>query len=84
LRKLVEYFPGLDNFNNRTTLFASEDTRTVAEFEPVDSEVVEIRWFALDEAMHMVFSGEILDAMTVAGLLAYQGRPHRGAPRSAR
>ena len=51
LRKLVEYFPGLDNFNNRTTLFVSEDTRTVAEFEPVDSEVVEIRWFALDEAM---------------------------------
>lgn len=84
LRKVVEYFPGLDNFNNRTTIFASEDTRIVSEFKPVDSEVVEIRWFALDKAVEMVFAGEILDALTVTGLLAYQASRAQGAPRSAR
>lgn len=84
LRRLVEYYPGLDNFNNRTTLFLSEDTRVVSEFKPVDSEVVEIRWFALDEAMKMVFAGEILDALTVTGLLAYQARRAQFSPSSAR
>jgi ADP-ribose pyrophosphatase len=78
LRKLIEYYPGLDNFNNRTTLFLSEDTETVANFEPTDAEVVEIRWFPLGEALEMVFSGRILDALTVSGLLAYEVR--RAAP----
>ena len=72
LRRLVEYYPGLDNFNNRTTVFASTETRAVATFSAVPSEVTEIRWFALEAALRMVFAGEILDALTVTALLAYQ------------
>jgi 8-oxo-dGTP pyrophosphatase MutT (NUDIX family) len=72
LRKLVEYYPGLDNFNNRTTVFASGETRTVAQFIAEPSEVTEIRWFPLDAALKMVFAGEILDALTVTALLAYK------------
>ncbi len=72
LRRLVEYYPGLDNFNNRTTVFASEDARVVAPFKADPSEVTEIRWFPLESALRMVFSGEILDALTVAALLAYK------------
>ena len=72
LERLVEYYPGLDNFNNRTTIFASTHTRMVAEFKGEPSEVTEIRWFPLDAALKMVFSGEILDALTVTALLAYK------------
>jgi ADP-ribose diphosphatase len=72
LRKLVEYYPGLDNFNNRTTVFLSEQTRALREFSGVASEVTEIRWVPLPEALRMVFDGEILDALTVTGLLAYK------------
>jgi 8-oxo-dGTP pyrophosphatase MutT (NUDIX family) len=72
LRKLVEYYPGLDNFDNRTTLYVSDITRDAREFMPTESEVVEIRWTPIREALGMVFSGQILDALTVTGLLAYQ------------
>jgi ADP-ribose pyrophosphatase len=77
LRKLVEYYPGLDNFDNRTTLFVSDTTRDARQFTPTESEVVEIRWTPVQEALHMVLSGQILDALTVTGLLAYQATSTR-------
>lgn len=70
LKKLVEYYPGLDNFNNRTTIFLSESTRVVKPFQPMPSEVTAIEWFPVATAVDMVRSGKILDALTVAGLLA--------------
>ena len=71
---LVTYYPGLDNFNNRTTLFRSAQVEVVAPFVPNEAEVVEIRWIPLEECLGMVFSGAILDALTVAGLLAVKVR----------
>ena len=79
LKPLVVYYPGLDNFDNRTTLFCSEKVEVAAPFVPDDAEVVEISWMALDTCLDMVFRGEILDALTVAGLLAYQARLRRGS-----
>jgi len=78
LKPLVVYYPGLDNFDNRTTLFYSEKVEVVAPFVADDSEVVEIRWMDVNTCLDMIFRGEILDALTVAGLLAYQARMHRG------
>ena len=75
LRRLVEYYPGLDNFDNRTTIFLSEAPRVAREFIPVPSEVVEIRWVPFDEAADMVASGRILDALTVTGILAVRALP---------
>jgi 8-oxo-dGTP pyrophosphatase MutT (NUDIX family) len=75
LKPLVVYYPGLDNFNNRTSLFYSERAEVVRAFVPDASEVVEIRWVELNSCLDMVFHGEILDALTVAGLLAYQAKP---------
>lgn len=80
LKPLVVYYPGLDNFDNRTTLFYSEKTEIAAPFVADDAEVVEISWMGLDRCLDMIFRGEILDALTVAGLLAYQARRHRGNP----
>jgi 8-oxo-dGTP pyrophosphatase MutT (NUDIX family) len=74
LQRLVEYYPGLDNFNNRTTVFASTETRKVTDFAAEPAEVTEIRWFTVASALNMVFSGEILDALTVTALLAYKAR----------
>lgn len=70
LKKLVEYYPGLDNFNNRTTIFLSKSVRTVKPFQPMPSEVTAIEWFPVADAVDMVRTGKILDALTVAGLLA--------------
>lgn len=70
LKKLVEYYPGLDNFNNRTTIFLSKSVRIVKPFQPIPSEVTAIEWFPVAEAIDMVRTGKILDALTVAGLLA--------------
>lgn len=74
LKPLVTYYPGLDNFDNRTTLFLSQNTEVVAPFAPNTSEVVEIRWLAMDQCMDMLSRGEILDALTVTGLLACWAR----------
>ncbi len=74
LKPLVVYYPGLDNFDNRTTLFFSEKVEVAAPFVADDAEVVEISWMAVDTCLDMIFRGEILDALTVAGLLAYQAR----------
>jgi 8-oxo-dGTP pyrophosphatase MutT (NUDIX family) len=74
LKPLVTYYPGLDNFDNRTTLFISEKSEVAAPFVADDSEVVEIRWLTMDACMDMIFRGEILDALTVTGLLACKAR----------
>jgi 8-oxo-dGTP pyrophosphatase MutT (NUDIX family) len=74
LKLLVVYYPGLDNFNNRTTLFYSEGIDETAQFVPDETEVTEIAWMPLGKCLDMVFKGEILDALTVSGLLAYQIR----------
>jgi ADP-ribose pyrophosphatase len=77
LLPLVVYYPGLDNVNNRTSLFYSERTEVVAPFVPNDAEVVETCWLQFDQCLDMVFRGEILDALTVAGLLAYHAKLSR-------
>lgn len=75
---LVEYYPGLDNFNNRTSVFYSEQVTLKTPFVPDPAEVVEIRWFTLEECLDMVFRREILDALTVAGLLACRVKAGQG------
>jgi 8-oxo-dGTP pyrophosphatase MutT (NUDIX family) len=78
LSPLVTYYPGLDNFDNRTTLFHSSEPEVVAPFVADEAEVVEIRWMDVDTCLDMIFREEILDALTVAGLLAYQARVRSG------
>jgi len=71
LRLLLVYYPGLDNVDNRTSIYLSERMLPVRPFAGNPAEVSEIGWFTLDECLGMVSSQKILDAMTVAGLLAY-------------
>ena len=71
LQPLVVYYPGLDNVDNRTTVFYSENVEIAGPFKGNPAEVSQIAWIPFDTCLQMVFSQQILDAMTVAGLLAY-------------
>jgi ADP-ribose pyrophosphatase len=85
LRPLLEYYPGLDNVDNRTTIFFTEEVETAREFFPDSAEVREIAWVPLDRCVEMVFKQGILDAMTVTGILGYAyARRRGGAPISDR
>lgn len=71
LKKLAVYYPGLDNVQNRTTIFWSSDLE-IGPFTPEQSEVEEIHWIPVAECIRMIKDEEILDALTVTGILAYQ------------
>lgn len=71
LRQLIVYYPGLDNVDNRTTLFYSDEVEVVAPFHKNPSEISDIAWIPFERSLKMIFQQEILDAMTIAGLLAY-------------
>ena len=77
LRKLVAYYPGLDNVENRTTLLCTEDLTLPRAFVRNAQEVEEIAWVPLQDCLKMVSGEEILDALTVVGILSYA--VHRGA-----
>lgn len=82
LQELVTYYPGLDNVDNRTTIFYAEDAKPSSSFSGDPREVGQIAWIPLGHCIEMVFSGEILDAMTIAGLLAYHHVRRPGTWRS--
>lgn len=77
LRKLVAYYPGLDNVENRTTLLYTEDAILPKEFVRNAQEVEEIAWVPFQDCLKMVFAEKILDALTVVGILSYAA--HRSA-----
>jgi ADP-ribose pyrophosphatase len=74
LQLLLVYYPGLDNVDNRTSIYLSQRMEEVRPFIGNPAEVSEIGWFGLEECLSMVFAQRILDAMTIAGLLAYRHR----------
>lgn len=69
--KLVCYYPGLDNVDNKTSIYLSRKIDRIDSFEKNPLEVNQIGWFSLEECLTMISSEIILDAMTVAGVLAY-------------
>lgn len=71
---LVVYYPGLDNVDNRTTILCTTAVEQPAAFVPDETEVESIFWVPLQECLEMVFDQRILDALTVAGILAFAAR----------
>jgi 8-oxo-dGTP pyrophosphatase MutT (NUDIX family) len=76
LRQLIVYYPGLDNVDNRTTIFYTEDVEVTNCFVSTTAEVREIVWVPLEKCVEMIFKQGILDAMSIAGLLAYDVLRH--------
>jgi len=71
LKKLVAYYPGIDNVENRTTLLYSDQVEIPKSFTRNAAEVEEIAWIPFDECLAMVADERILDALTVVGILSY-------------
>lgn len=72
LKPLVVYYPGLDNVENRTSLFFLEMTQDIEYFLPDPKEIVEILWMPIHECLQKISTGELVDGMTIIGVLAYQ------------
>lgn len=78
LQPLVYFQPGLDTVNNPTTVFLATELEGTLTAARDHFEVIERLWVPFPRTLEMVFAGEISDAMSVVGLLAYQvakGRP---------
>ena len=69
LQQMIVYYPGLDNVDNRTTVFRSTTVESEIPFVARPDEVVEIAWVPRRTCIDMVLDGKILDAMSVAGML---------------
>ncbi len=67
-RSLGAYFSSPGVFTEILHLFLATDLEP-ARAAPESSEVFEVRWMPLEEALRWVFSGEIRDAKTALGLL---------------
>jgi ADP-ribose pyrophosphatase len=84
LEPLLTYYPGLDNVDNRTAIFISRRQTIVAPFVANPKEAVEIAWIPLAECVRMIMAGEILDALTVAGILGAHAIGTSGSLRRTR
>lgn len=73
LAPLLLYHPGLDTSYNPTHLFHGEAVGTTASSQS-EHEVHEHVWVPAERCLQMVRSGEIVDALTIVGLLAYHTR----------
>ena len=75
LKRLLTFYPGLDNFDNETTIYSSEvkeNCRNIKNFTPSITEVEEIRWFKIDTCLKMISKKKILDSMTISSLYAFK------------
>jgi 8-oxo-dGDP phosphatase len=69
---LVDTFTSPGMSNEAIRVFLARDISALTEqYERVDEEAdLQVRWFALDDAVARVMHGEITNAMAVAGILA--------------
>ena len=74
LKSLLYYHPGLDTFDNPTYLFYSDAFEEVSRDHLHAHEVTDHVWIPLPKCIEMIFSGKIVDSMTIAALLAYKTR----------
>jgi ADP-ribose pyrophosphatase len=72
--KLLVYYPGLDNVQNRTTVLHARSFERRDAFISQDNEVQEITWLPLTQCLAMISSEEILDALTVTAILGYAAK----------
>lgn len=71
LKPLVVYYPGLDNVENRTSLFYTDDVTDTETFVPDIGEALKVEWVPIDRCVEMIFQEQIMDAFTIAGVMSY-------------
>lgn len=79
LKRLLFFHPGLDTTDNPTYLFCTDEfVETEGPGRADGQETVAHLWVPLNSCLEMVFSGQIVDSLSVVALLAYAaltGRP---------
>lgn len=71
LKPLVTYRPGLDNVENLTQIFYTEEVNAASSFRADPTESLAIDWIPIEDAVSFVLTHQITDAMTVSGILAF-------------
>lgn len=71
IKPLLYFHPGLDTHHNPTFIFYSGDFIPEPASGSGQHEVCEHRWIPLCQCLQMIFAREIVDSLTVAGLLAF-------------
>jgi 8-oxo-dGTP pyrophosphatase MutT (NUDIX family) len=73
VRPLVNFYPGLDTLDNRNHIFYTDDVQdylgTGIGHNP--DEISEHGWYARDHCLDMIFQGQIVDSLSIVGLLTY-------------
>jgi 8-oxo-dGTP pyrophosphatase MutT (NUDIX family) len=66
LKKILRYYPGLDNFDNETIIFFSNNFKKLTHKYPfITSEISGLEWVDLNKCMQLIENGKILDSMTI-------------------
>jgi ADP-ribose pyrophosphatase len=70
VKPLINFHPGLDTNQNYTLIFYSEVTIT----ENTESSSDRHLWVPLSECLEMIYSGKIVDSLSIIGILEYARR----------
>jgi 8-oxo-dGTP pyrophosphatase MutT (NUDIX family) len=70
LHPLLYFHPGLDTCDNPTFMFLTRPVEVLSTGSVDPLEETERVWVPLGKCLQMIFSGEIVDSLTVAALLA--------------
>jgi ADP-ribose pyrophosphatase len=72
INHLIDYYPGLDNVDNKTSIFYGEINENVVFEKKIQNDEIEsLHWVETAECLDLIKNGEILDAMTSLGILAF-------------
>lgn len=79
LQPLATYYPGLDNVDNRTSVFFSEEVAEIRQMAPNPKEVIGIEWVPLATVETAIREGRQMDGLTILGVLGYLARTRPSA-----
>lgn len=68
---LVRYYPGLDNVDNETKIFYTEQYKDKGTFKPDESEIINLEWVPIKKCLNMIYNEQIIDALTIIGITSY-------------
>ena len=71
LKYLVEYYPGSDNIDNKTTIFYTDETEDKKNFVPDPREVIDYTWLPINECLERIRGGKFVDGFSIIGILSY-------------
>ncbi len=72
VRPLIFFQPGLDTLNNPTYIFVSKKFQEKSRENVKTKEIEEHVWLPISTCLEMVFNQQIVDSLTVIGILALQ------------